>query len=101
MPDVMHRTCKNRFRTPLDVNPYVFRYWHLASGQFSPVSQASRGKYLSVSHSMDDIVSTLNNPKVKMVCVNDTSRKVDFEETMSRIVAAYEKKLPNKSAFEK
>lgn len=101
MPDVIHRTCKNRFRTPFDVGPYVFRYWHLASGQFSPVSRASRGKYLSISYPMDKIEATLNDAKVKMVCVNDTSRKVDFEKTMSQIVAAYEKKLPNKSAFEK
>ena len=100
-PDALHRTCTNRSRTPFDVGPYVYRYWHLASGQFSPVSRASWGKYLSISHPMDHIETTLNDSKVKMVCVNDTSWQVHFEKTMSQIVAAYEKKLPNKSAFEK
>ena len=101
MPDVMRRTSGNRFRTPFDVNQYVFRYWQLASGQFSPVSRASRGKYLSISYPVDSIEATLNDSKIKTVCVNDTSRDVDFEQTMEQIIAIYEKKLPNKSSFEK
>ena len=36
-----------------------------------------------------------------MVCVNDTARDIDFEQVMAQIVAIYEKKLPNKSSFEK
>ena len=97
----MNRVSGNRFRTPFDVNQYVFRYWQLASGQFSPVSRVSRGKYLSIFYPMDCIESTLNDPKIKMVCINDTPYDIDFEQTMAQIVAIYEKKLPNKSSFEK
>ena len=101
MPELMNRVSGNRFRTPFDVNQSVFRYWRLASGQFCPVSQASRGRYLSISYPLDYVEATVNDPKVKMVCINDTSRDVDFEQTMTQIVALFEKKLPNKSAFEK
>lgn len=101
MPELMNRVSGNRFRTPFDVSQYVFRYWQLASGQFCPVSQSSRGRYLSISYPIDYVEATLNDPKVKMVCINDTPRDVDFEQVMTQIVAAYEKKLPNKSSFEK
>ena len=101
MPEVMDRVSGNQFRTPFDVSQSVCRYWQLASGQFYPVSQSSRGRYLSISYPIDYVEATLNDPNIKMVCINDTSRDVDFEQTMTQIVALFEKKLPNKSSFEK
>ena len=101
MPELMDRVSQNRFRTPFDVNQSICRYWQLASGQFYPVSPSSRGKYLSISYPFDYVEATLNDPKIKMVCINDTPYDVDFEQVMARIVAVYEKKLPNKSSFEK
>lgn len=101
MPKLMNRVSGNRFRTPFDVSQSVCRYWQLAAGLFYPVSRASRGKYLSIFYPMDCIESTLNDPKIKMVCINDTPYDIDFEQTVAQIVAIYEKKLPNKSSFEK
>lgn len=101
MPKLMHRVSGNRFRTPFDVSQSVFRYWQLASGQFYPVSQTSRGRFLNISYPFDYVEATLSDPDIKMVCVNDTPYDVDFEQAMERVVAAYEKKLPNKSSFEK
>ena len=101
MPELMDRVSKNRFRTPFDVSQSVFRYWQLASGQFNPVSKSSRGRYLSISHPIDHVKATLNDPNIKTVCINDTPRDVDFEQITAQIVAIYEKKLPNKSLFEK
>jgi hypothetical protein len=101
MPELLERVSGNRFRTPFDVNQSVCRYWQLASGQFYPVSQASRGKYLSISYPFDYVEATLNNSEVKTVCINDTSRDVDFEQATAQIVAILDQKLPNKSSFEK
>ena len=101
VPDLMDQVSRNRFRTPFDVNQYIFRYWQLASGQFCPVSPASRGTYLNYSYSIDYVKATLNDPKVKMICINDVPSDVDFEQAMEQIVAIFEKKLPNKSSFEK
>ena len=101
MPELLDRVCKNRFRTPFDVNQAVCRYWQLASGQFCPVSPASRGRYLHYAYNIDYVEATLNDPNIKMVCVNDVPSDVDFEQTMEQIVAIFDKKLPNKSSFEK
>lgn len=97
----LHQVSKEKFRTPFDVSQRVFRYAQLATGQFHPVSPSSRGKYMNMATSIDEVVETLSDPKVKMVCVNDISYDVDFERAMEQIVAAYENKLPNKSEYEK
>lgn len=101
MPELLDSASKNRFRTPFGVNQYIFRYWQLASGQFYPVSQASKGRYLSISYPFDYVEATLNDPKIKTVCINDGSHDVDFQKIMTQLAALFEKKLPNKSAFEK
>ena len=98
---ILHHTCCNKFRTPLDVNQSVFRYKQLAQGKFYPVSKRSRGRYLSISYPFDYVEATLNDPNIKTVCINDTPCDIDFEQVMAQIVAIYEKKLPNKSSFEK
>lgn len=97
----LKKVCKAKFRTPFDVSQSVFRYAQLASGQFYPVSPASRGKSMHITDQIDHVKAALNDPKVKMVCINDTAYNYDFEKTVAQIVAAYEKKLPNKSSFEK
>ena len=56
---------------------------------------------MNVADQVDYVEAVLNNPQIKMVCINDVPCDVDFEQTMTQIVAAYEKKLPNKSSFEK
>ena len=99
--EILERVSKEKFRTPFDVSQRVFRYAQLASGQFHPVSPASRGKYMNITNQIDHVEATLNNPKIKMVCINDIPSDVDFEQTMAQIVAVYEKKLPQKSSFEK
>lgn len=100
-PDVLDRVCKNRFRTPFDVNQYVFRYRQLAQGRFSPVSKASRGKLVRIDGDMDVILGAIGDERNKMICINDTPEQVDFERAKEQIAAAYERKLPTKSIFEK
>ena len=56
---------------------------------------------MSVADQIDHVETVLNDSKIKMVCINDTPYDVDLEQVMARIVAVYEKKLPNKSSFEK
>lgn len=99
--EALDRASMSKFRSPFDLGQRVFRYWQLASGQFWPVSPSSRGRYLNFTYPIDYVEATLNDPKIKMVCINDVPSDVDFEQAMGRVVAAYEKKLPNKSSFEK
>ena len=97
----LDQVSKAKFRTPFDVSQRVFRYAQLASGRFFPVSRNSRGRYLNFSYPIDYVLATLNDSKVKMVCINDIPSDTSFEEAMEQIAAAYEKKLPNRSSFEK
>ena len=97
----LSKVSEAKFRTPFDVSQRIFRYAQLASGQFYPVSPSSRGKYMCITDGIVHMEAILNDSNVKMVCINDTEYDFDFEQTAAQIVAAYEKKLPNKSSFEK
>ena len=99
-PDIMARSCKSRFRSREDVNMYIFRYWHLVKGAFSPIKPNCA--YLTIGE--DDasaVQAALNNPKYKVVCVNDDPSSLDFEEEKKRFKAVFETCYPNVSAFEK
>lgn len=99
--DLLDRVSCNRFRTPFDVSQSVFRYRQLAQGRFFPVSKASRGKVVCIDENMDVIIRAIRDERNKMLCINDTPEQVDFECAKEQIVAAYERKLPTKSIFEK
>ncbi len=36
----------------------------------------------------------------KMICINDTPERIDYEKVRREVIAAYENKLPQKSGFE-
>ena len=41
------------------------------------------------------------NSTNKMLCINDVPELPNYEEIAAAVIVAYEKKLPNKSSFEK
>ena len=90
----------NKFRTPYDVSQSIFRYRQLATGKFHPVTKVSRGKFIGLSDDNSVLVRELLTPRYNMICINDSPSIVDFENAKREIVAAYEKKLPQKSCFE-
>ncbi|SET90590.1 Stealth protein CR1, conserved region 1 [Lacrimispora sphenoides] len=98
---VLDNTCKNKFRTRDDVNEWLFRHWQLMSGKFEP-RRWNFGILMDVATQEDAIIELLRNPgKIKMVCINDTSRVEDFDVCKSRINDALQNLLPQKSQFEK
>ena len=99
--DILHHTCCNKFRTPLDVSQSVFRYKQLAQGKFSPVSKRTRGKYVSMKSDISSIKEDILNSTHKMLCINDVPNLPNHEEIAAAVIAAYDQKLPNKSSFEK
>ena len=99
--DIIHFTCTNRFRTPLDVSQYIFRYKQLAQGKFHPVSRSSRGKLTFVTSEISSIERDLLDPELKMICINDATDLEEYDEIAEKIRMIYQKKLPNRSAFEK
>ena len=98
--DILDDSCKNRFRTAVDLSHLLFRYRQLAQGKFCPVSPGSRGKYFSISNENSQLIDEIRGKKHKMLCINDTPKDVDFDKVTAEIVSAYEQKLPRKSGFE-
>lgn len=50
-----------------------------------------------ISSITEDILSSSH----KMLCINDAPDLPNYEEIATAILSAYEKRLPNKSSFEK
>ena len=99
--DILDRTCSNRFRSPYDVNQYIFAFRQLVNGDFSPANSDSRGKHMRICQDNHHIIDVLKNEKIKMICINDTEESIDFETASNQLVSAFEEKFPDKSDFEK
>lgn len=100
-PDVLHKTGSTRFRSHTDVNQWLFRFWHIAKGKFSPTDILSQGQTFEISPStIDCICDAIRSQKYMQVCINDGEDIPDFEEMSRKLQEAFNEILPNKSSFE-
>jgi hypothetical protein len=104
IPEEMDRTCSHKRRHEEDLNIYLMRYWHLASNQWT--RRYDDDKYLFDSHptlrNLDRIKAAIESTQIKSLCINDSPVVLDdeFEIVCKELVLAFEKKYPEKSAFE-
>lgn len=96
---VLDKTSKNKFRSPQDINQYIFKYWQYCTGNFSP--NKNEKKSIRVLENIEDACKYIKTKKYKMLCLNDSDSKENFEEAKKRINEAFETILPEKSSFEK
>lgn len=96
----MKKTSASKFRCSDDINQYIFRYWQLVSGQFSPIAKQRLGVYAELSGKNNDVFDIIKNDRFFMACFNDADIE-NFEEFKIMLNTALEKKAPNKSSFEK
>lgn len=97
--ETLDKTCSNRFRNMQDVNQYLFRYWQLVKGDFSPVSLHDSIKYNVNMNVIDDVEKLILHQSKAIVCLNDDCES-DFDLCAQRIIKAFEFLLPQKSSFE-
>ena len=103
--EVLERTSASRFRNCNDVNQYLFRYWQLAKGEFTPVSMRDM-KYVTLSMEAlesGEVADIITSQKYAMICLNDSegiATDAEFEEAKQIIKEAFEMILPEKSSFE-
>lgn len=99
-PEKLISTCRDRFRTGNNVNQWVFLWWQIASGNFSP---RIIDNYVNTvtSSSVDEICSVIKKQRHKMICINDPEEEIDFELLSEKLRNAFEIILPEKSEFEK
>lgn len=98
--DVLDDTCKCKFRAVTNVNQWLMKYWQLAAGNFYP-RKKNMGLCFHVKDDVSKLVDVIQNESLNIICINDTRETVNFEEKKELVKAAFLKKFPNKSAFEK
>jgi hypothetical protein len=98
--DILQNTCKSKFRCVTGVNQYLFRYWQLVCGSFTPVSCSNRGIMVDYKDdNKDEINDILLKQKSPLLCIND-GNITDFESAKCLINKAFNTILPNKSSYE-
>jgi len=91
-------TSENRFRDISDVTQYLFRYWQLAKGDFFPEGiNINRIKYNVSSENINQIKETMNDIRIKELCLNDTNCP---NEIYLELFNYFNSKFPTKSSFE-
>lgn len=100
-PEMLNNSC-TRFREEVILNPYFFRYWQFASNKFYPIRKGKHKHIYMTKSNMLEIANTLNDKKIKSVCLNDVpfcSNK-DFYEIKNEIINLFNQKFPKKSHYE-
>ena len=98
--ELIDETCSHKFRNNEDVNQWVFRYWQFAKGNIIQ-SGKERGKFFSIGKDDNEIQDAILNSKYKTVCLSDDDISYDFQKEQGFLQELFEKKLPEKSSFEK
>lgn len=97
--EVLDKTSSNKFRSITDVNPYLFRYWDIMTGNFVPKKQKGKAYHLGISDT-ESVTNDISNAKSKLICINDTSRIENFDEIKNKIDMAFSARYKEKSSFE-
>ncbi|MBP5773035.1 MAG: Stealth CR1 domain-containing protein [Eubacterium sp.] len=95
--------CKNRFRTPLDVQQQIFHLWDMLNGTFCPVDHNHFGIfYNDVKEQIETIRKDIWDDNSMMVCLNDSGDidELEFENVRSEIDSILLNNYPNKSEYE-
>lgn len=99
----LDETSRHKFRSKLDLDNWLIRYWQLVRGNFYPIGRHVKGKVYEVYNGVaqnQELFDIIEQQRMPMICINDNDN-VDFEPMKERIKQAFNKILPEKSSFEK
>ena len=99
--EILDNACSHKFRHILDVNQWVINWWQMCQGNFSVKSNKNVGKYFTLKNYEGDLKDYILSDDSTIVCINDTDKDIDFEKAKKGIIEIFEKKLSEKSSFEK
>lgn len=100
-PNMLDTTCSHRFRNVLDMNQWGVHWYQMVKGNFTPVSHKRNTAYFSLQENNQALYNYMNDPKSTIVCINDTTKDIDFDKVTKELISNFELKLPKKSSFEK
>lgn len=95
---VLDQTCQRKFRSVLDVNQWLFKYWQIVSGQFFP-QWIGIGRASSISN-LRFLESSLKKQKYKLICLQDCDWMSDITSLKCEVQKIFEATFPDKSSFE-
>lgn len=95
----LEKSSCNRFRTPQDLNHWLFRYYQLFTMEFSPKS-VKRDVFYSLKDDNTRFLEQVKAGKYSLVCINDDDTTLDFDKIRNELSAFFEDLLPEKSSFE-
>lgn len=98
-PELLHSTCRDRFRTAANVNQWVCLWWQVASGNFEPAIVDNVVSSVT-EENLEDMCRIIEGQTHDFVCINDPEADVDVEALSARLKKAFETILPGKSSFE-
>ncbi len=97
--EILHNTCRDRFRTSDNVNQWLVLWWQIASGQFMPTVIDNLVMTIQ-NDTIDELCDAIEQQSHDYICLNDPDIEINFEELASRLKCSFEKILPEKSSFE-
>lgn len=96
----LNKTLEQKFRSDAQLNIYLFRYWQLCSGKFSPFNYNKIGRYYSLKNDdISNVCEVIRRKKYKVITLNDNA-ELDFDFCKSKLLKAFEEILSVKSSFE-
>ena len=98
-PELLDRTCKNRFRSQEDICHFIIREYQLLKGNFHVKNMYKMGHAFHDNTSFQTAADALRHQQYKVICLNDTDQ-VHFEEAKKLILHAFQTILPETSSFE-
>lgn len=92
-------TSKSKFRSKLDTNLWLFKYWQIASGEYS-IRSGTMGKLFSLDNADDNLWNLIISEKYKIMCINDGMDIKDTGKVMTDFNDSLNRLLPEKCSFE-
>lgn len=99
--DILDKTSKSKFRNAEDISVWLFRYWRLVKGEFTPRKISGRNFNIVKSEDTRDLIESIKKQKYKVICINDTVESEHFDVIKDQINIAMNNILSKKSSFEK
>ena len=99
--DTLNETCTHRFRKNTDVNQWVVKFWQMAKGEVTVRKDNFAYCYHVKETNFKRLLRDIPSKNKKMLCINDTSKTIDFDDKVIKVKEAFELLLPDKSSFEK
>lgn len=97
-PEMLDKTCRNKFRGLNDISPYIMSYYNFCTNNFVPRSP-KYGRYLDLGHDPRTLRDAVSG-RYKYITINDVSGLKDYNAAKIQLQEVLEAAFPKKSSFE-